>query len=119
MTSRPSPVSRRRLLTGGAVAGAAAVAGIGHASSAAAAATVDTGTATVAFHGTRQAGVAEDPPAHASFVAFTLAGRRFEERFSMETSDFVAPAVEPFINRCLEQVGIEQRFFICDRGGFA
>ena len=31
-----------------------------------------TGTATVAFHGPRQAGVAQDPPAHASFVAFTL-----------------------------------------------
>jgi dye decolorizing peroxidase len=27
----------------------------------------------VAFHGPRQAGVAQDPPAHASFVAFTLA----------------------------------------------
>jgi dye decolorizing peroxidase len=66
-------VSRRRLLAGGAVAGAAAVAGTGGATPAAAATTVDTGTATVAFHGSRQAGVSQDPPAHAAFVAFTLA----------------------------------------------
>nr|WP_236718387.1 Dyp-type peroxidase [Actinoplanes sp. TFC3] len=33
----------------------------------------DMGTATVPFHGPRQAGVAQDPPAHAAFVAFTLA----------------------------------------------
>ncbi|MFI5935061.1 Dyp-type peroxidase [Actinoplanes sp. NPDC051494] len=33
-----------------------------------------TGTATVPFYGVRQAGVTEDPPAHASFVAFTLPG---------------------------------------------
>jgi dye decolorizing peroxidase len=38
-----------------------------------AAAAPGVGTATVAFHGPRQAGIAEDPPAHAAFVAFTLA----------------------------------------------
>ncbi|MBM2614254.1 Dyp-type peroxidase [Actinoplanes sp. LDG1-06] len=73
--------SRRRLLAGG-----AAVAGLGVAGGAAVAATtgrdapapvaaavaLTTGTATVPFHGPRQAGIAEDPPAHASFVAFTL-----------------------------------------------
>ncbi|MBU2668113.1 Dyp-type peroxidase [Actinoplanes bogorensis] len=75
--------SRRRLLAGGAAAGlgvaagAAVVAATGRDDTpvtVAAAATVDTGTATVDFHGPRQAGVAEDPPAHAAFVAFTLAG---------------------------------------------
>lgn len=69
MTSQTSPVSRRRLLTGGAVAGLVTVSG----GQAASAATTQIGTATVAFHGPRQAGVAEDPPAHASFIAFTLA----------------------------------------------
>lgn len=47
----------------------------------------------------------------AALVAFTLAGRRFEGRFSLETGDYVAEAFEPFINSCLEQVGLEQRFF--------
>ncbi|MGX6607739.1 Dyp-type peroxidase [Micromonosporaceae bacterium Da 78-11] len=65
-------MSRRRLLTGGAVAGAAAVVG-GPAIPAAAAAPSDTGTATIPFHSPRQAGVSQDPPAHAAFVAFTLA----------------------------------------------
>ena len=79
MSPRPSPVSRRGLLTGGAVAGLGAVAGTvaltrGDAPvPVAATAPLDTGTATVAFHGPRQAGVAQDPPAHAAFVAFTLA----------------------------------------------
>jgi len=80
VTSRPSPVSRRHLLTGGAVAGLGAVAGAGVVAAAgretpvpvAASAPLDTGTATVAFHGARQAGVSQDPPAHAAFVAFTL-----------------------------------------------
>jgi dye decolorizing peroxidase len=76
-------VSRRGLLTGGAVAGLGAVAGAGALAATDRRAAVpaaapappvpDTGTATVAFHGPRQAGVAEDPPAHAAFVAFTLA----------------------------------------------
>ncbi|AGZ41095.1 Dyp-type peroxidase [Actinoplanes friuliensis] len=72
-------MSRRGLLAGGAVAGlgavAAAVALSGEDTPVPVAATgpLDTGTATVAFHGTRQAGVAQDPPAHAAFVAFTLA----------------------------------------------
>jgi dye decolorizing peroxidase len=74
--------TRRRLLAGagiaglGAAAGAGAVAGVpGHETPVPAAATraLDTGTATIAFHGSRQSGVAEDPPAHAAFVAFTLA----------------------------------------------
>jgi dye decolorizing peroxidase len=73
-------VSRRRLLTGSAVAGLGAAAGAGAVAAAgreapvpvAASATLDTGTATVAFHGPRQAGVSQDPPAHAAFVAFTL-----------------------------------------------
>jgi dye decolorizing peroxidase len=86
MTAGPSRVSRRRLLTGGAVAGLGAVtgaaagagvvaAGRDDARGAAAArpASTGVGTATVAFHGPRQAGIAEDPPAHAAFVAFTVA----------------------------------------------
>lgn len=81
MTSGPFPVSRRRLLTGGATAGLGMVAGAGVVAATgwedpvpvAASAPVDTGTATVAFHGPRQAGIAQDPPAHAAFVAFTLA----------------------------------------------
>ena len=80
MTARPVPVSRRRLLTGGAVAGLGAAAGAGVVAAAgrqapvpvAASAALDTGTATVAFHGPHQAGVSQDPPAHAAFVAFTL-----------------------------------------------
>ncbi|MEU8236553.1 Dyp-type peroxidase [Actinoplanes sp. NPDC048967] len=71
-------MSRRRLLAGGAVAGLGAVAAVAATGDpapvpVAASAPLDTGTATVAFHGPRQAGVAEDPPAHAAFVAFTLA----------------------------------------------
>ncbi|MFC7530894.1 Dyp-type peroxidase [Actinoplanes sp. GCM10030250] len=89
-------MSRRRLLTGGAVAGLGVVAGAGVVAAAGGgepvpgagvvaaagggepvpalvATTAEIGTATVSFHGLRQAGVAEDPPAHASFVAFTLA----------------------------------------------
>ena len=79
MSPRPSPVSRRGLLAGGAVAGLGAVAGTAALTREdapvrlAASAPLDTGTATVAFHGPRQAGVAQDPPAHAAFVAFTLA----------------------------------------------
>ncbi|GIF21798.1 dye decolorizing peroxidase [Actinoplanes tereljensis] len=93
--------TRRRLLAGagiaglGAAAGAGAVAALpdssgssgpsgrsglshpsgpsGPATPVAATTDLDTGTATVAFHGPRQAGVSEDPPAHAAFVAFTLA----------------------------------------------
>ncbi|GIM88427.1 Dyp-type peroxidase [Paractinoplanes toevensis] len=83
MTARPSPVSRRRLLTGAAVAGLGAAAGAGTVAATGQETpvpvavtqpqTFPTGTAAVAFHGPRQAGVAEDPPAHAAFVAFTLA----------------------------------------------
>jgi dye decolorizing peroxidase len=73
-------VSRRRLLAGGAVAGLGAVAGAGVTAATgrdapvpvAATAPLDTGTATVPFHGPRQAGVSQDPPAHAAFVALTL-----------------------------------------------
>ncbi|MCO8269273.1 Dyp-type peroxidase [Actinoplanes sp. TRM 88003] len=72
--------SRRHLLTGAAAAGLGAAAGAGLMTAAgaddpvpvAATEALTTGTATVPFHGSRQAGIAEDPPAHASFVAFTL-----------------------------------------------
>ncbi|WP_250031210.1 Dyp-type peroxidase [Paractinoplanes maris] len=71
--------SRRHLLTGAAAAGLGAAAGAGLVAAAdgqapapAAAAASTTGTAIVPFHGPRQAGVAEDPPAHAAFVALTL-----------------------------------------------
>lgn len=46
-----------------------------------------------------------------AFVAFTLKGQRFEAQLSLETGDYVAEDFEPFINKCLDQVGIEQRFF--------
>jgi dye decolorizing peroxidase len=72
VTSKPFPVSRRGLLTGGAAAGLGAITVAGSPARAATPTTGDTGTAVVSFHGSRQAGVAEDPPAHASFVAFTL-----------------------------------------------
>ncbi|MEU8238388.1 Dyp-type peroxidase [Actinoplanes missouriensis] len=65
-------MSRRRLLTAGAVTGLGVAAGAGVRPAAASAADTSIGTAVVAFHGPRQAGVAEDPPAHASFLAFTL-----------------------------------------------
>ncbi|BCJ50626.1 peroxidase [Actinoplanes sp. NBRC 14428] len=71
--------TRRRLLAGGAVAGAGAVAaavvagGPERAVPAAAIPPDDTGTATVPFHGPRQSGITDEPPAHAAFVAFTLA----------------------------------------------
>ncbi|MGX7672535.1 Dyp-type peroxidase [Plantactinospora sp. DSM 117369] len=78
-------MSRRRLLTGGAlgVGGAVAGAAAGVAATAAgrqppAPAPVDPGAATAVgtdvepFHGARQAGIATDPQAHAAFVAFTL-----------------------------------------------
>ena len=68
--------SRRRVLAGGAVAGlgaaAVVVASRGEEPVAAVPAAAEVGTGKVAFHGPRQAGIAEDPPAHAAFVAFTL-----------------------------------------------
>ncbi|MEV6350118.1 Dyp-type peroxidase [Actinoplanes sp. NPDC051851] len=68
-------VTRRGLIAGGAAAGAAALAagcdnGGGPAPASASAASY--GTPTVAFHGTRQAGVTTEPQAHGAFVAFTL-----------------------------------------------
>ncbi|MEV6630215.1 Dyp-type peroxidase [Actinoplanes sp. NPDC051470] len=61
--------TRRGLLAGGAVA-----AGLGALTTPSpASASVDVGTAIIPFHGPRQAGVTQDPPAHAAFVAFTLA----------------------------------------------
>jgi dye decolorizing peroxidase len=84
MTASPEvrPVSRRGLLTGGALAAGGALAG----AAAVTATRSDTpavrpvdpvpvaqvGTAVEPFHGLRQAGVATEPQAHASFVAFTL-----------------------------------------------
>ncbi|MER5334615.1 Dyp-type peroxidase [Micromonospora sp. NPDC002717] len=83
MTGVPTarPVSRRGLLTGGALAAGGTLAG-----AAAVAATrsdpakrpvealpvAEVGAAVEPFHGPRQAGVATEPQAHASFVAFTL-----------------------------------------------
>ncbi|MDM4719524.1 Dyp-type peroxidase [Micromonospora sp. WMMA1363] len=81
-TPNPRPVSRRGLLTGGALATAGTLAG-----AAAVTATRSTtppapdaettpaaqvGTAIESFHGPRQAGVATEPQAHAALVAFTL-----------------------------------------------
>ncbi|MET8907569.1 Dyp-type peroxidase [Micromonospora sp. NPDC004551] len=74
-------VSRRGLLTGGALAAGGALAGgaaVTAARSEGAATPADTvavaqvGTAVEPFHGPRQAGVATDPQAHAAFVALTL-----------------------------------------------
>ncbi|WFE53134.1 Dyp-type peroxidase [Micromonospora sp. WMMD1155] len=82
-TSPTRPVSRRGLLTGGALAAGGALAG----GAAIAATRTDSGqppaaadTTPVAsvgalvepFHGVRQAGVTTEPQAHAAFVAFTL-----------------------------------------------
>ncbi|MDG4766755.1 Dyp-type peroxidase [Solwaraspora sp. WMMD406] len=89
MTEQPSPppVNRRLLLTGGAaalggaLASGAAVAAVTRSDErtptvetpdAVTASAVDYGTATVPFHGPRQAGVATGPQAYAAFVAFTL-----------------------------------------------
>ncbi|TCB99623.1 Dyp-type peroxidase [Micromonospora zingiberis] len=82
MTSTSRPVSRRGLLTGGALAAggtlaAAAVVGAtrdggrtGAPEQVPVAATV--GAATEPFHGVRQSGITTEPQAHAAFVAFTL-----------------------------------------------
>lgn len=82
MTDRATarPVSRRRLLTGGALAAGGALAGgttvaaatAGDRPAPASAPAAVIGTATEPFHGARQSGVATVPQAHASFVAFTL-----------------------------------------------
>ncbi|MEU6020882.1 Dyp-type peroxidase [Micromonospora sp. NPDC047134] len=81
MTSTKRPVSRRGLLTGGALAaggtlvGAAAVAATREADSTGTPAQVPVATvgeAVEPFHGVHQAGVATEPQAHAAFVAFTL-----------------------------------------------
>ena len=66
--------SRRAVLAGGAAAGLA-VGGCSSPGVAVAPAGTDPGigTATVGFHGPRQSGVTTEPPAHAAFVAFTLA----------------------------------------------
>lgn len=87
MTRTPQvrPVSRRGLLTGGALAaggalaGGAAIAGTraGRTAPPTATAADTTPVATVGglvepFHGARQAGVATEPQAHASFVALTV-----------------------------------------------
>ncbi|GIJ32488.1 Dyp-type peroxidase [Micromonospora sediminimaris] len=81
MTPTSRPVSRRGLLTGGALAAGGTVVG------AAAVATTrgepagrpperpptaGVGEAVEPFHGVRQAGIATEPQAHAAFVAFTL-----------------------------------------------
>ncbi|XVV09759.1 Dyp-type peroxidase [Actinoplanes sp. CA-131856] len=63
-------MKRRHLLAGGALAGAGATAGFLAAREEPVAVAAETDV--VAFHGVRQAGVTTEPPAHASFVAFTL-----------------------------------------------
>ncbi|MEV0607187.1 Dyp-type peroxidase [Polymorphospora rubra] len=81
MAAFSAPVSRRHLLTGGALAAGGAVAGIAVTAAATGRAApapttpvaVDTGTAVEPFHGPHQAGVATSPQAHASFLAFDLA----------------------------------------------
>ncbi|MEU3458065.1 Dyp-type peroxidase [Micromonospora sp. NPDC006766] len=83
MTSRPTPrpVSRRGLLTGGALtagalAGAAAVTALRTGEPTArpgeTVPVAAVGSAVEPFHGQRQAGVATAPQAHAAFVAFNL-----------------------------------------------
>ncbi|HLU45016.1 MAG TPA: Dyp-type peroxidase [Natronosporangium sp.] len=73
-----SRVSRRQLLTGGVAAvvggvtGGAAVAAVGRSDPPAPPPT-EVGKAVVPFYGPHQAGVATEPQAYASFVAFTLA----------------------------------------------
>ncbi|KXK58334.1 peroxidase [Micromonospora rosaria] len=81
-TSPARPVSRRRLLTGGALAaggalsGAAAVTALraddADVRTARAEPVARIGAAVEPFHGPRQAGVATEAQAHAAFVAFTL-----------------------------------------------
>ncbi|MDG4757397.1 Dyp-type peroxidase [Micromonospora sp. WMMD710] len=82
MTRNPTsrPVSRRGLLTGGAVAAGGALTAVaaaersghrdGRPAEVALASAV--GTSVEPFHGPRQSGVTTEPPAHASFVALTL-----------------------------------------------
>ncbi|WP_433223157.1 Dyp-type peroxidase [Dactylosporangium sp. CS-047395] len=81
MTDRtPPPVSRRALLTGGALTVGGAVAGAavtaaarpGPAARTPATSTVDYGTEVVPFHGTHQAGIETPAQAHAAFVGLTL-----------------------------------------------
>ncbi|PSK67993.1 putative deferrochelatase/peroxidase EfeN [Micromonospora sp. MH33] len=84
MTERPvaRPVSRRGLLTGGALAAGGALAGAAAVTAArpdeptarpaGAVPVAAIGSAVEPFHGARQSGVATDPQAHAAFVAFTL-----------------------------------------------
>ncbi|MEU4423825.1 Dyp-type peroxidase [Actinoplanes sp. NPDC024001] len=69
-------MGRRALLTGGAVAGlgaAGAAVAYRRPTQSGTSEISDTGKAVVPFHGPRQAGVTNEPPAHAAFVAFTLA----------------------------------------------
>ncbi|MFY1670388.1 Dyp-type peroxidase [Plantactinospora sp. WMMB334] len=83
--SETRAVSRRRLLTGGALTVGGAVAGAAGGIAATAAgrqpapppapaptASTATGTDVESFHGRHQAGIATEPQAHAAFVAFTL-----------------------------------------------
>ncbi|MBF5028890.1 MULTISPECIES: Dyp-type peroxidase [unclassified Micromonospora] len=78
----PRRVSRRGLLTGGAMAAGGALAGAGALTAVRsgtagvrpddAVPVAQVGSAVEPFHGTRQSGVTTDPQAHAAFVAFTL-----------------------------------------------
>jgi dye decolorizing peroxidase len=83
MTAAPNPVSRRGLLTGGALAAGGALVGAATATAAVdaggpgvapvpAVPVPDVGGAVEPFHGARQSGVTTEPQAHAAFVALTL-----------------------------------------------
>ncbi|MGW9627902.1 Dyp-type peroxidase [Microbacterium sp. NPDC055521] len=82
-TSRPT---RRQLLFGGAAAGAGALVALGAerlsipASAPSAAAPALHGRAVVPFHGTHQAGIATDAPAHATLIVLTLHPQTDRER---------------------------------------
>lgn len=72
----PSSVSRRRLLTTSAAVGVGAVVGVGldrTFTSAAEPVAPLHGTERISFHGKHQAGIATEPAAHVSFLAFDLA----------------------------------------------
>ena len=69
--------TRRGVLTGGAAAGLGAAVGATETAALTGRrppATADTGTAEVAFPGSRQAGVTTEPTAHAAYVAMTCFG---------------------------------------------
>lgn len=69
---RPSGVSRRRLLTSGAVGAAGVAAGVAGSEAVARAREPGAAPTTVPFHGRHQAGIGTTPQTHAAFVSFDL-----------------------------------------------